>query len=607
MATIFSPPYFTALDAAGDPIVNASLTFYATGTDTLATVYSDGAGLFPLATSVLVTDSAGRAPSIFLGDDTYRLIVRNGAGVVIRDLDPISGQKTGLAGFISSVDYATGDGITDDTAGIVAANLAAATLGKPLYLTGHHRITSLVTFTTPVNLAGGTLTGSGSVAFTKNVDGDEYYAFDVQVTDLGTTAIVKPAWFGGRQDKTVATGIETKSWNNWPAFITGANFQASPGHNFGNAAYLAANRPFLAGTDTWDQIALQRAVFAIGLKSGTIRLNPGYYYINRPVRFTCNGVANMRGAGALSSYITSNNWATHSDKSYTPLLPGVNSGVNTRVLLQLYQNGPTALIFSDFCCLGQSGYAPLRSGGTSPLACISMEHCNAFTPERMWFTSCEVGIVSSSGCSDTRMYHCMFEFCSYGVWGDAGSNIKVDICSFWQSWAFASNAVWYPNSTVWITGAQVVGMDEPFNVGISSKVDADVYSATGGITTTVSTSRVDRSVAIGVAGAVVLGRVKVPLLSGMRVRVVVGGISQGSGGYGSEAIYNIYRDTGTITAAQVANTEWGSAPAQTAVSTSITAGSDEVDLILTTASSTGFQGQSTIYAEGAGYCFRLQP
>ena len=91
MAFLFAPPYVTVLDSDGNPVSGAKLYFYATGTTTPASVYSDSGLVTPLANPV-VADAAGRCSAVYLDSNvTYRCKVTTAAGATISDVDPIIG------------------------------------------------------------------------------------------------------------------------------------------------------------------------------------------------------------------------------------------------------------------------------------------------------------------------------------------------------------------------------------------------------------------------------------------------------------------------------------------------------------------------------------
>lgn len=163
MAQLFAQPFYTALDSNGDAISGATLTFYVTGTTTLSSVYANSTLATPLSNPV-TADSAGRFAAIYLDPTvTYRVILKDGSGNTIKDVDPVSLSASGLtflqsgagaAGrsvqdklreWVSVKDFgATGDGTTDDTAAVQAAiDYAMANSRSVLVPPGDYSVTGL--------------------------------------------------------------------------------------------------------------------------------------------------------------------------------------------------------------------------------------------------------------------------------------------------------------------------------------------------------------------------------------------------------------------------------------------------------------------------------
>jgi hypothetical protein len=83
-------------------------------------------------------------------------------------------------------------------------------------------------------------------------------------------------------DGIVATSA---SWNVWPSWITGATYGTKPGHDYGDATYLANNKPF-TNSDTWDFIGITLAIWACqSAGGGSVFLTGTTYVVNRPIRF----------------------------------------------------------------------------------------------------------------------------------------------------------------------------------------------------------------------------------------------------------------------------------------------------------------------------------
>lgn len=95
--SLFAPPYMTIQDEDGNPVSGGKLFFYATGTSTPASVYSD-VGLTTPLTNPVVADSAGRCAAVYLDPTViYRCKVTTAAGATIRDVDPIDNPLAALS------------------------------------------------------------------------------------------------------------------------------------------------------------------------------------------------------------------------------------------------------------------------------------------------------------------------------------------------------------------------------------------------------------------------------------------------------------------------------------------------------------------------------
>lgn len=87
--SLFNAGIAPALDNNGDPISGATWTFYASGTSDAITAYSSGNLSTPLGSSI-ESNSAGLFPLVYLnGSNATRAILRDDAGTVLRDIDPV--------------------------------------------------------------------------------------------------------------------------------------------------------------------------------------------------------------------------------------------------------------------------------------------------------------------------------------------------------------------------------------------------------------------------------------------------------------------------------------------------------------------------------------
>jgi hypothetical protein len=108
---LFHNPREQFFDSNGDPLAGGSLTFYASGTSTPQTVYSDQALTVPL-TNVVVLDADGRAPAIYLQGLSYKVILKNSGGVSIWTADPVSSHAQVLLALFGQTLAGGGRGVT---------------------------------------------------------------------------------------------------------------------------------------------------------------------------------------------------------------------------------------------------------------------------------------------------------------------------------------------------------------------------------------------------------------------------------------------------------------------------------------------------------------
>lgn len=79
---------FTARDDAGDPLPEATLTFYRSATTILTPAYADAGLTTPLA-NPLTSSSSGLFPTIYLNNaEVYRVLLHTAQGVLRWDVDP---------------------------------------------------------------------------------------------------------------------------------------------------------------------------------------------------------------------------------------------------------------------------------------------------------------------------------------------------------------------------------------------------------------------------------------------------------------------------------------------------------------------------------------
>lgn len=145
--SIFVRPKAAPISSSGAPYAGAKYYFYATGTSTLQSVYTDSALTTPHANPV-VADGTGTFAPIWLDPTkTYRAKLTTAAGVLLEDVDPVDTKASSaslaflqagtgavaryaqdkMRDVVSVMDFgAKGDGATDDTSAIQAALNSAA-------------------------------------------------------------------------------------------------------------------------------------------------------------------------------------------------------------------------------------------------------------------------------------------------------------------------------------------------------------------------------------------------------------------------------------------------------------------------------------------------
>lgn len=182
MAQRFFTPNEQFYDGAGNPMAGGQLFFFASGTSTPQNTFNDS-GLTIANPNPVVLDSAGRAGSIFLGSNAYKVVLQDSLGNLIWTFDPVSSPPsspiflgsvtTGSAnsqvlGSVSPSGYSRAPGnIIEFIAGFT--NTTGMTLN--VVSTGAVNVKKM-SAAGPVNLTGGEVVGGTSTGVVD--DGTQY-------------------------------------------------------------------------------------------------------------------------------------------------------------------------------------------------------------------------------------------------------------------------------------------------------------------------------------------------------------------------------------------------------------------------------------------------
>jgi hypothetical protein len=132
-------PYFTVLDANGNPVSGAKIYTYIAGTSTPQATYTDRTAGTPNANPT-VADSAGRAVLFFDDSVVYKIVVKDSSDVEIKTVDnfsvnPVIAKATTLT--------ISGNGTIGGTFGVTGAQTNSSTV------TATRLISNIATGTAP--------------------------------------------------------------------------------------------------------------------------------------------------------------------------------------------------------------------------------------------------------------------------------------------------------------------------------------------------------------------------------------------------------------------------------------------------------------------------
>lgn len=590
-------------DDNGDPLSGGKIYTYAAGTTTPQTTYTSRDGNIPNPNPIIL-DAAGRTPQQVWATDNllYKYVIKTSDDVLVRSWDNIGETitqdlanttdnakgdaligfrqagdtgfligsvartvSTKLQEFVSVKDFgAVGDGVVNDYAAILAANTSATSTGSTLvFPEGTYRIDTSLSFTAPVVMQGGVITGAGTVSFLNGFEAPLYYCFDCLVGKIWCDAVYAE-WFGARHstDTPNSTGVNitSKAWNSWPAFINGSNFGTR--QNYGNAAYLASNTPF-NNADTWDFIAIQRALWSFGEATtgfyGRVQLIGAAYSLSRAIRYVSDMTASLVGEGTLQTTLRFANLATHEVQTFAL--------ANAKCLLTFFDCGPTPINISDFGMVGPSGYDP----SFDVIFTCAMHSTNGVTFNNVWFSTGNILFYMENSCSDIWITLCKFEYGGTHVYGqDVLSWVQIANTGFWKAGYTEYGVV--VAGYAFISGCTFVSLAEPFTLGRGSHISSStVIQAGTGYRTIVDGRTITRRIDVPPGSTVTVATVSMSAYSALTTDLTIGGVVQNVGAAGVANKLSWYTGGSLPVSATVSGvTKWGNASAQALISTSTT-------------------------------------
>lgn len=291
-------------DDNGIPLPLATLTFYVTGTTTPLDTFSDAA-LTSANLNPLPANAAGRFGDIYLSDTTYKVVLKNAAGVTVWTEDPVCKEIQRIrASALPTVNwpgfqvYDTADGNlyernSTDTAWINRGPIDA--VGNTSTVAQVLAGTDAASFVTPLSLAG--LWGQGTDIGTitaNNISLPSSGGGVFNVTAATTTVTTISSATQGREVELIFTNAQTITHGSGINTIGAVTYDVPAGsrvrfqrdssswtiiwHQLGARYALIKRTVFGVGTNTWTRAkgtaaALFRGVGGGGAGGGTP--NPG--------------------------------------------------------------------------------------------------------------------------------------------------------------------------------------------------------------------------------------------------------------------------------------------------------------------------------------------
>ena len=229
--SIFVRPKAAPISSSGAPYAGAKYYFYATGTSTLQSIYTDSALTTPHANPV-VADGTGTFAPIWLDPTkTYRAKLTTAAGVLLEDVDPVDSRATAAGNIVVTPEGETASLNLNDALALL--NSATAQTQQLMQKLVFNQSCNMIVL--------GDSTGDA-------IDEWVYLLAQKLAADFPTHTVQYRLWDTGTSNYAAATTIQTGSGAStltvWNASISGATALRFSGSDF-----TAGVRPASMGTD----------------------------------------------------------------------------------------------------------------------------------------------------------------------------------------------------------------------------------------------------------------------------------------------------------------------------------------------------------------------
>ena len=313
-------------------------------------------------------------------------------------LNDVDDWTFGLKGF------ATGDGVTNDYAQIVAADVAAAAAGKALFVPpGTYLIGTSYTFTAPVVMWPGAKfkTSSSSVylKFGAGFESGLYYCLDTDgPTQFLKTEAIYPQWFGATglvaDDQSVAL---TRAFRAARGCVNGADAFSDARYGCatvrftGQGQYRCSNVPVYCGTiieGDWQGSLTGSCIVQIGFAAPALRMMPKNYGLDNTV--LNNGV----GQNVFR-----------------------NIGLRSETAATTFDGEPLIYFMSPAQATTYLGIAGDTAGTVGHIDTMFVQ---------CWFKDSNPAIVADEGMLWVHLRDCTFDVCWRGVWHKGTARGRVN-------------------------------------------------------------------------------------------------------------------------------------------------------------------------------------